>query len=629
MSQIVTRRRVIIALIHVALFSLAYVLAFALRFDFAPPPVAVSLALRWMPYAVAIQFVVFAFFRMYAASWRYVGVTDLLQILRASAVAGLLSAVGCYFAHLQFFPRSVFILHAAGTAGLVALARLTLRAVRELRTKDRKRTRVLIVGAGDAGEALVREIRKYSDLSYLPVGFVDDDRAKRGSRIYDVPVLGGVDAIPELVERHTISEVLIACPSATNERMRRIVERCKESRATFKTLPGLAELIDGRISISRMREVKIEDLLGRGPVELDMGAIGTFLQDKVVLVTGAGGSIGGELARQVARFQPSHLVLVERAENGLFHLLRDLGADHPGVQVTGLIADVTDGPRISAIFRDHRPAVIFHAAAHKHVPLMEDNLGEAMKNNVLGTATVADAADRFGAQAFVMISSDKAVRPSSVMGATKRAAERYVRLMSQRSETKFLSVRFGNVLGSAGSVVPLFTEQIAHGGPVTVTHPEMERYFMTIPEAVQLVLQAAAMGTDGEVFILEMGKPVKIVDLARDIITLSGFEPDVDIAIEFTGCRPGEKLREELVTIDEHVSHTKHPKILIAHEPSEVPDTVAALLDDVRELVAREDLPALRRKLRELVPEYASPLDQPEAVAETGSGYLRVASASS
>ena len=613
MSKIFTRRRALVSLIHIALFGLAYAVAFGLRFDFEPPAAVVDLGLRWFPAAVAIQCLVFGFLGMFSASWRYVGVSDFIQIAKASGLAGTISAVGWYLtAPAVGYPRSVFILHATATFGLVATARLTLRMVREFRRNPNHR-RVLVVGAGDAGETLVREIRKSATLGYLPVGFVDDDPLKKGSRIHGVSVLGPVEQLSRLVARFAADEILIACPTATSEQMRRIVNHCKESGAGFKTLPGIEELIDGRVSITRMREVKIEDLLGRGAVELDMQAIGQFIADKVVLVTGAGGSIGSELVRQLCKHGPRRLVALERAENPLFLLMRGLerSPELSGVDVCGVIGDVTDAPRVQSIFREHRPVLVFHAAAHKHVPLMEDNVGEAMKNNILGTSAVADAAARFGATAFVMISTDKAVRPSSIMGATKRAAESYVRMMADRSGTKFLSVRFGNVLGSAGSVVPLFTEQIRRGGPVTVTHPEMERFFMTIPEAVQLVLQAATMGTDREVFILEMGKPVRILDLARDLIKLSGFTPDVDVKIEFTGSRPGEKLREELLTPNEHVMKTRHPKIMILQEPDKVPPGFARLVDDVRDLVGREDLAGLRRKLRELVPDYEAPRETP------------------
>jgi FlaA1/EpsC-like NDP-sugar epimerase len=421
--------------------------------------------------------------------------------------------------------------------------------------------------------------------------------------------------------------VVIAIPSATGSEMRRIVACCRAAGVRFRTIPGLDHLIDGRVTVSQLREVAIDDLLGRDPVVLDSAEISREMAGRVVLVSGAGGSIGSEICRQLCRFHPRALVLVESCENNLFNVHRELLARFPEVPLVACLADVTDEPRMRDVFAEHRPAVVFHAAAHKHVPMMEWNPGEAVKNNVLGTKTLADVADELGVDRFVMISTDKAVNPTSVMGVSKRVAEIYVQALSQRSDTRFVTVRFGNVLGSAGSVIPIFKEQIAEGGPVTVTHPEMQRYFMTIPEASQLVLQASAMGEGGEIFILDMGEPVRIVDLARDLIALSGLEPGVDIDIEFTGTRPGEKLVEELAVADEGAQRTRHPKVFVGRFR---PYAWEKVQRHVRELadVAESAPEEVRAKFAEIVPEYRFAGEVPAAPPAPVSAVreLRVAS---
>jgi FlaA1/EpsC-like NDP-sugar epimerase len=450
-------------------------------------------------------------------------------------------------------------------------------------------------------------VRRNSTDRHEVVGFLDDNREKLHADIHGVRVLGAIDRLPEVVVGRDVDEVILAVPSATGPQMRRIVDLCKAANVRFKTMPGVDQLIDGRVSLNQVRNVAIDDLLGRDPVKLDMNAIGDAIEGHVVMVTGAGGSIGSELCRQVARFSPAALLLVERTENSLFEIHRELiGKGLSPSALIPCVADVVDASRMEALFALHKPTVVIHAAAHKHVPMMEWNPGEAVKNNVGGTRTLAELAHRHQVERFVMVSTDKAVNPTSVMGATKRVAEICVQSLSQQSRTRFVTVRFGNVLGSAGSVIPIFKEQIAAGGPVTVTHPEMKRYFMTIPEASQLVLQAGTMGEGGEIFILDMGEPVKIADLARDLITLSGFTPGEDIEIAFTGMRPGEKLFEELSVDAEAAVKTAHPKIFVGKFRPYEWDRVLKGTDRLL-AVAGQPAAEVRAALRVLVPEYRPP----------------------
>jgi FlaA1/EpsC-like NDP-sugar epimerase len=469
------------------------------------------------------------------------------------------------------------------------------------------------------------------DLGLDAVGFLDDDRLKVGTKIGGLNVLGTTAQIAEIAERKRVKRVLITIANAPGPEIRQITLRCAEAGLDTKIIPGIYEIVGNRVNLSRIRDIAIEDLLGREPVDLDEAQVGESIRGRAVMVTGAGGSIGSELCRQVARFTPSRLILVERFENALFEIHRELVGAYPELVIEPRIADVSDAVRMTQIFEAGAPHILFHAAAHKHVPMMEDNPGEAVKNNVGGTRTVAELAARFDIARFVMVSTDKAVNPSSVMGATKRVAEIVCQAQSlaHQSSTRFVTVRFGNVLGSNGSVIPIFKEQIARGGPVTVTHPDMTRYFMTIPEASQLVMQAGSMGQGGEIFILDMGEPVKIVDLARDLITLSGLRPDDDIAIEFSGARPGEKLFEELSTGAESADKTKHPKIFIGRVAHPSLSEVSAKISALLAMADRAAPYVLRAALVQLVPEYrpaklgpgptavpASPVTQPAAAAE-------------
>ncbi|MGB2937454.1 MAG: nucleoside-diphosphate sugar epimerase/dehydratase, partial [Phycisphaerae bacterium] len=507
----------------------------------------------------------------------------------------------------------------AATIALVGGLRFLVRIIHEgsRPVSPAGLTRVLIVGAGDVGESVLRELYRLPVERYHAVGFVDDDPNKRGIRIHGVPVLGNVGDLAGIAERQKVEELIIALPQPKREELRRIIEVSKGRKLTFRIVPGVADLIEGRADLRRLREVDINDLLGREPVSLDIESIGQFLTGKVVLVTGAGGSIGSELCRQVVLFRPKKLVLLEQAENNLFDIDRELRASHPRLAMVPVIADICDRPRIEQVFREHRPAVVFHAAAHKHVPMMEINPGEAIKNNVFGSRNMVDMACRYESEAFVLISTDKAVNPTSIMGSTKRVTEMYCQAVSRTDRarhTKFVVVRFGNVLGSAGSVVPIFREQIARGGPVTITHPEMRRYFMTIPEATQLVIQAGAIGKSGEVMLLDMGEPVKIVDLARDMITLSGYRPDVDIQVEYLGLRPGEKLFEELRTSGENVLPTHHGKIFVWQSRTCTEQEISEGLARLETVADGADLAQVRKILKEIVPEF-EPSEPPSSAA--------------
>lgn len=464
--------------------------------------------------------------------------------------------------------------------------------------------RYLIIGAGNAGESLLREMLRRKDTNYDVVGFIDDDPIKQGMSIHGISVLGPLSQLPQIVKDKSIDEIAIAIPSATRKQLRHVIQICQGTKLRFSTVPSLTDIASGKLQVSQMRDVDINDLLGRDVVELDLKQIESFLRDKVILVTGAGGSIGSEMCRQICGFGPRQLLLVEQAENPLFFIERELCKNFPNVSMRAVICDITDKKRVDHVFQTFHPEVVVHAAAHKHVPLMEGNPGEAIKNNVVGTRNMADASDAFETDHFVMISTDKAVNPTSIMGSSKRIAEMYIQDLNNTSKTHFVTVRFGNVLGSNGSVIPIFKRQIAKGGPVTVTDPEMTRYFMTIPEASQLVLQAAAMGSGGEIFLLDMGEPVKIVDLARELITLSGYRPGEDIEIEFSGLRPGEKLFEELSIEGEDMLPTKHPKIAIWKTISKDRQTLRDGIEKIIQIADTQDRSKIVTAVKELVPEF-------------------------
>jgi FlaA1/EpsC-like NDP-sugar epimerase len=568
---------------------------------------------------LAVKLPVFGCFKQYRGWWRYVSISDLLGIFRASLVSTLIIMAVWFTVMLQVpsvrralppgittVSQGIFMADLFGTilvpAGLRMLIRLYHEEFRSVEGQRRKR--FLIVGAGNAGEALLREIHRMPIIQYDVIGFIDDDPVKQGISIHGIPVLGTVEELPGICRQHNIDEIAIAMPAATRQQHRRVVQVCQGAKIRFRTVPSITDIASGKLRVSQIRDVDINDLLGREVIQLDLDLIEAFARNKTILVTGAGGSIGAEMCRQICQFAPKLLVLVEQAENPLFYVERELRRQFPSISLEPVICDITDKARVDEVFARHRPEVVIHAAAHKHVPLMELNPGEAVKNNVLGTQTVADAADRYGATHFVMISTDKAVNPTSVMGSSKRIAEMYIQDLGRTSKTQFVTVRFGNVLGSEGSVVPIFKRQIAEGGPVTITHPEMKRYFMTIPEASQLVLQAATMGQGGEIFVLDMGEPVRIVDLAQELITLSGFRPGEDIEIVFTGPRPGEKLFEELRIEGENMQRTRHPKISIWKNIPMDREKLRAGIAGLLDLAARRDTAQLARQIKDLVPEY-------------------------
>ena len=595
----------------------AFAFSYLLRFDFDIPEGWLLNGLIQLPYVVLIQFAVLILTGIYSFIWRYIGMAE----VKAFILAALMSALPVLILRMSLpdrfqgwmVPRSVIVIDTIlGFGGVLGL-RVLRRALYEHFEKRHKRTRtrdklkrpVLLIGAGRAGVLAAREIQGRGDIDLLVKGFVDDEQRKQGSVIHRIKVLGTTEDLPRLVDELEIDHVVITIAQASRQDLRRIVETCEKIPVRVRIIPGLYEILQGRVEVTRIRDVQIEDLLGREPVRLDEEGMRRFLAGKTVMVTGAGGSIGSELARQAALFAPSSLLLVERAEFALFNIDRELREALPDLSIVPLTADVGDEARMRSIFNTYRPQVVLHAAAHKHVPMMEHNPTEAIKNNVLATHLLGGLAGKFGTEAFVLISTDKAVRPSSVMGASKRVAELVVQDLDRRYATRYVAVRFGNVIGSAGSVIPIFREQIRRGGPVTVTHPDMVRYFMTIPEASQLVLQAGAMGEGGEIFILDMGEPVRILDLAKDTITLSGFKPYEDIDIVFTGIRPGEKLFEELDTASEQVSRTRHPKIFIGKIAAYTEKQVRQALERLALYAQAERESKLREYLNELLPEAA------------------------
>jgi FlaA1/EpsC-like NDP-sugar epimerase len=614
-SRVAGRTAASVAL-HVALWSAAWLTAFLLRFDLKIPELyQTTLYVGWVLPLVAVRLVVYAWSGGFRVMWRYFGIRDLRALVQSTLAGTVVLVLALSLSGVRGFPRSIPIIEAMVALGYVISARLTLRTVLQLSDRSgveasaaSARKRVLIVGAGDAGARLLSELLDNLRGRYDAVGFLDDDPAKLGQYIHGVKVVGSLAEARELIGLYAIHEVVVAIPSASGREMRRIVDACGGGSVPVRTVPRLEDLMQGRARFSELRDVAIEDLLGRPPVTLDAGQVSDLIHHRVALVTGAGGSIGSELCRQICRFRPTQLVLVEQAENSLYDIHRELAAAWPQVVLVPVIADVCDRTRMLEVVRRHRPEIILHAAAHKHVPMMEWNPGEAVKNNVLGSRTVADVADEAGVANFVMISTDKAVNPTSVMGATKRLAELYMLAKSRTSSTRYVTVRFGNVLGSRGSVVPLFKEQIARGGPITVTHADMVRYFMTIPEASQLVLQAAAMGHTGEVFVLDMGEPVRIMSLARDLITLSGLRPDEDIEIHVTGMRPGEKLFEELTISAENATTTRHPRIFVGRS-EDVPglETLTRQLDGLLAGIDQAEPSEVRRRIAGLVPTYALP----------------------
>ncbi|HKI92640.1 MAG TPA: nucleoside-diphosphate sugar epimerase/dehydratase [Gaiellaceae bacterium] len=634
------RHRLWQLLVDAGIVAVAWYLAFELRFDQGLPIYYSTLLRRTILLVVAIKLIVFVAFGFYNRWWRYVSVRDMWSAFRGVVVASLIADVTVYFAspvHTVRLPRSIAAMDLLLTLALVAGARLLARTVIErpgisvvARGKE-----VIVVGAGDAGRLIVQEMQRSRMLRYAPIGFVDDDPRKRGTRIMGVRVLGAIADLPGVLREHKPDEVLIAMPSVSGEVRRRIVETAQESKVQVKTLPGLYELISGDLGLAgQLRPVQVEDVLGREQVEVDFEQVASYLAGHTVLVTGAGGSIGSELCRQIARVNPKRLILVDSAETALFEIERELVGERDFTPAIPKLVDVKNrGVMRREVFEKYRPTVVFHAAAYKHVPLMETHPLESVRNNVGGTRTVAELAAEFDVERFVLISTDKAVRPQTIMGQSKAICEWVVEALGHRKDvrTRFVAVRFGNVLNSSGSVIPTFRKQIERGGPVTVTHPEMTRYFMTIPEAVSLVVQAGAIGGRGQVFVLDMGEPVRIIDLAQNMIRLSGKEPRLpgepdgdarDVRIQFIGSRPGEKIHEELWAVGEAVGATTHPKIMRLSRPPIDPDwlerelaVLQRLADegDTLEVVARLGA-IVRAPERERRPAAAAPREEWQAL---------------
>ena len=557
--------------------------------------------------------------------WRYTSIADLLNVIKATIVSTLLILAFILFKSAFIgYSRSVFLIDFLLTILFIAGFRISVRLFFDRYSKEtptptdflsifklfsnRKKDskNLIIIGAGDCGEKIYREIRDNSALKYNIVGFLDDSKNKIGRTIHGVPVLGRIDDIKVLIKKGKADEALIATPSARGQQMRRIVELCKTSGIPFKTIPGYGELIDGKVTINAIREVAYRDLLGREMIKLDEKQIGAYLKGQNVLVTGAGGSIGSELCRQICRFKPGSILLFERAESPLYEIELELKKNFVDINVVPILADIQDKLQIEKVFKKYKPQTVFHAAAYKHVPMLELQPWKDLENNIQGTANLVEIVSKFNVERFVFVSTDKAVRPTNVMGASKRVAEMLVNCQNKNgfSTARFIIVRFGNVVGSVGSVVPLFKKQIEKGGPVTVTHPDVTRFFMTIPEASQLILQAGAMGNGGEIYLLDMGTTIKISDMARDLIRLSGFEPDEDIKIEYIGLRPGEKLYEELITEGENIVSTSHEKIMVLKSMECNLQILNGQIDELATLAANQNEKKIKAKLKEIVPEY-------------------------
>lgn len=598
--------------------------AYLIRFEFIIPLEFMAGFKSIIPVILIIKIFVFYFFDLYRGMWRYTSMTDLVNIIKAAFGSTLLIVSIVVFSNRFIgFSRSIFIIDCCFTIFLISGFRLSVRIFFEHSSENEsgkntvnflydlfrhgsKKKKLIIIGAGDCGEKIFREIKSNAGLGYSVVGFLDDHPVKKGKKIHGVPVLGPVNEVKSIGVKRNADEVLIAIPSANSEQMRQIVHFCKDSGLRFKTIPGYGELINGRVTINSIREVAYKDLLGREEIKRDEEKIGEYLKDRTVLITGAGGSIGSELCRQVCRYSPKRILLFERAESPLYDIELELKKNFNHIMVVPLLADVRDHRYTKNIFKKYSPSIVFHAAAYKHVPMLEIQPYKAIENNILGTENLIGISEKYEVERFVFVSTDKAVRPTNVMGASKRVAEMLIQSRIE-SQTRYMIVRFGNVVGSVGSVVPLFKKQIEAGGPVTVTHPEITRYFMMITEACQLILQAGAIGAETnnvEIFLLEMGKPVKIIDMARDLIRFSGFEPGKDIKIEYSGLRPGEKLYEELITDGEDVVPTSHEKIMVLRRNDIIDNKIKKDIDSLIQISSDCDDEIIKQKLKEIVPEY-------------------------
>ena len=601
-------RMIVLMAVDIGMVCLASFLGLFIRFDMnigRIPAEYAQAVFTYLPFYVAATILVFFLLRMYATMWSVAGIREAGHIVGACGLASLIQMAGMLMLEMKV-PRSYFVLSFMALSAEEGLVRLSYRILTTIhlpgkQLKDGRR--VLIAGAGTSGAVILKEMQTSPYAEGYVVCFVDDDKNKVGKILNGVPIAGKREDIPGLVEKYKVDEIYIAMPSAPAKDRKEIIEICRETGCRVKILPGIYQLLNGEVSVGKLREVEIEDLLGREPVRVNMDEILDYVRGKVVLVTGGGGSIGSELCRQIAGHQPKQLIVFDVYENNAYDLQQELKEKFPGLNLVVLIGSVRNTHRVESVFEKYRPEIVYHAAAHKHVPLMEDSPNEAIKNNVFGTYKTAKAADKYGTKRFVLISTDKAVNPTNIMGASKRMCEMVVQMMNAKSKTDFVAVRFGNVLGSNGSVIPLFKKQIEQGGPVTVTHPEIIRYFMTIPEAVSLVLQAGAYAKGGEIFVLDMGEPVKILDLAKNLIRLSGYEPDEDIPITFTGLRPGEKLYEELLMDEEGLQDTPNKLIHIGKPIAFDMEEFCVQLDRLYE-VANLDSEAIRGEVKKIVPTY-------------------------
>ncbi len=615
----------IIITADIALVLLSLYLSYQIRFDFKVPALFQERLVWMIPMVILIKILTFGYFDLYRGMWRYTSLNDLINIIKAALISSFILGVWVFY-KTQFIsvPRSVFLIDLSLTllfvSGLRILTRISFEQLSEyaglkefflsfvqLFKRDvTSAKKLLIIGAGNCGDKIYREIHDNSSIKYKVVGFLDDDPSKIGRKLHGILVIDGIENLESVVKGYKVDEIIIAIPSADASRMRHIVELCKESRVTFKTVPGMGELINGKVTVNAIREVEYRDLLGRKPVDLDIERIGGYLKERTVFVTGAGGSIGSGLCNQILRYSPGRIILFERAESPLYEIDLDLKRVFPDMGIVPFLGDITDRHELERAFEQFHPDIVFHAAAYKHVPMLEHYPWKAVENNIQGTENLVKIADRFECERFVFVSTDKAVNPVNVMGTSKRVSEIIVqsRNVIENSKTTFITVRFGNVIGSVGSVIPLFKKQIKEGGPVTVTHPDIIRYFMLIPEACQLILQAGSMGRGGEIFVLEMGDPVNIDSMARDLIKFSGFEPDVDIKIEYTGLRPGEKLYEELMTADENVVPTDHDKIMVLNSEKYDMESFNTVFKNLVKAAKDRDETKIKSCLVEIVPEY-------------------------
>ena len=609
----------IIALVLMDIMSIvvASFVAIYIRFDFKFNGIPGEYLIKFehiLPYNILLTLLFFTIWKLYKSVWRYASATELINIVFATTCASVAQTVLCRVIN-EGMPRSYYVLYWFLLFGMTCLIRFSYRILRLINSKrseirlKKNGNNVMLIGAGAAANAILKEIETSHYLNLNVKCIIDDNPGCHGKFLRGVPIVGGRDKIMDAVGQYNVDEIILAIPSANTKVKKELLDICKETGCKMRTLPGMYQLINGDVSVAKLKEVEIEDLLGREPIQINTEEVLNYVKDKVVLVTGGGGSIGSELCRQIASHQPKQLIIVDIYENNAYEIQQELIRKYPQLNLVVLIASVRNTERIDSIFEKYRPNIVYHAAAHKHVPLMEVSPNEAIKNNVFGTYRTAQAADKYGAEKFVLISTDKAVNPTNVMGASKRMCEMVIQMMNRQSKTNFVAVRFGNVLGSNGSVIPLFKKQIAEGGPVTVTDPNIIRYFMTIPEAVSLVLQAGAYARGGEIFVLDMGEPVKILDLARNMIRLSGYKVDQDIKIEFTGLRPGEKLYEELLMDEEGMTDTPNKLIHIGH-PIDVDEVKLAHALRVLESAAQNETDDMRLIVESIVPTYHPKLNK-------------------